>query len=85
MALAEDDTEKNGGYQGNNVVAARSGITCCHRSEMSAALRQLPMGSNPLFLMAGAASGEARNPITEQAMSASVVLAATPAENTEIF
>lgn len=43
------------------------------------------MGSNPLFVMALAASGEDRNLMTAWAASESLVLAATPAENTETF
>ncbi len=49
------------------------------------ALYRLPIGSNPLFVIARAASGDARNLITEYARAESVVLAATPAENTETF
>jgi hypothetical protein len=43
------------------------------------------MGSNPLFVMAWAASGDVRNLITARASSESLALAATPAENTETF
>ena len=42
-------------------------------------------GSNPLFVMAWAASADARNWMTERASSGSGLLAATPAENTETF
>jgi hypothetical protein len=48
-------------------------------------LQRFPIGSIPLLVMARAASAEARNLTIACAAAASLVLTATPAENTETF
>jgi hypothetical protein len=54
-------------------------------NDWNKSLQRFSTGSNPLWVMAPAASGEARNLISAQAASESAVLRATPAENTETF